>query len=642
MRRVAYLSVLLPLLTMSLWAQEENQKPVVTNPIAKQLDYEHVLISYEVEDADGDLMTVSVKVSDDGGKTFSFTVPREQLSGEVGEGVTSGRGKEIVWTIAANEFLHVYGENFVIRVLADDGVKAAAGERMTWEKDGSEMVLIPAGTFEMGDHFGEGEANELPVHKVQLDSFYLDVYEVTVGQFKDFVKQSSYEYGSWDVVARYSPTDFHPMLYLDYFDALAYANWVGKSLPTEAEWEYAARGGLEGKRYSWGNEISPDHANFTGTGGRDIWEGHPNGTSSPIGNFEPNAYGLYDMLGNVGEWCLDRYDEKESDYKASTERNPIGPIMRENQSLARAHPIYNQSIVRGGSFYSQPYTVSKRTQSISSFANRNFGFRCAVRFNKDVIFPNEKPKEEMVLIPAGSYEMGEHFDGVEKPLRLIHLDAFYIDTHEVTVGEFKYFVKSTNYPFYYWTQVNEFSPSDDYPMIFVIYFDALAYAKWAGKRLPTEAEWEYAARGGLKGKRYSWGNDLNLAREHANYYGTGGSDIWQFSSPVASLLANGYGLYDMVGNVWEWCSDWVNTYPPGLPPNLNPTGPDKPRVGYKVTRGSTWDRGVKDLRVATKSSGGKPWNYRYYNVGFRCVIDVNQDSKAELYPEEKVWNGNLP
>ena len=77
MRRVAYLSVLLPLLTMSLWAEEENQEPVVTNPIAKQLDYEHVLVTYDVEDGDGDLMTVSIKVSDDGGKTFGFTAPME-------------------------------------------------------------------------------------------------------------------------------------------------------------------------------------------------------------------------------------------------------------------------------------------------------------------------------------------------------------------------------------------------------------------------------------------------------------------------------------------------------------------------------------------------------------------------------------
>ena len=194
MRRMAYLSVLLLFLTMSLWGQEENQEPVVTNAIAKQLDYEHVLISYEVEDGDRDLMKVSVKVSDDGGKTFGLTVPLEQLSGDVGEGISSGKGKEIVWTIAAEEFVHVYGENYVIRVLADDGIKPVLGERISWEKDGSEMALIPAGSFEMGDHFNEGNGNERPVHTVELDAFYMDVHEVTVGQFREFVNQSGYKY----------------------------------------------------------------------------------------------------------------------------------------------------------------------------------------------------------------------------------------------------------------------------------------------------------------------------------------------------------------------------------------------------------------------------------------------------------------
>ena len=105
MRKLSWM--LLLLLTVSLWAVEgdevENQEPVVSNPLAKQLDYEHVLVTYDVEDTDGDLMTVSIKVSDDGGKTFGFSVPIDQLSGDVGEGVSSGKGKEIVWTIAVDD-----------------------------------------------------------------------------------------------------------------------------------------------------------------------------------------------------------------------------------------------------------------------------------------------------------------------------------------------------------------------------------------------------------------------------------------------------------------------------------------------------------------------------------------------------------
>ena len=115
MRKLSWM--LLLLLTVSLWAVEgdevENQEPVVSNPLAKQLDYEHVLVTYDVEDADGDLMTVSIKVSDDGGKTFGFTAPSEQLSGDVGGGISSGKGKEIVWSIAVDEFLHVYFDEFL-------------------------------------------------------------------------------------------------------------------------------------------------------------------------------------------------------------------------------------------------------------------------------------------------------------------------------------------------------------------------------------------------------------------------------------------------------------------------------------------------------------------------------------------------
>ena len=97
-------------------------------------------------------------------------------------------------------------------------------EKITWEKDGKEMVLIPAGSFEMGDHFNEGGNDEQPVHRVELDAFYMDVHEVTVGQFKQFVEQSRYNYGgNWDSVAKYSPRDKYPMIYVDWVDATAYA-----------------------------------------------------------------------------------------------------------------------------------------------------------------------------------------------------------------------------------------------------------------------------------------------------------------------------------------------------------------------------------------------------------------------------------
>jgi len=106
---------------------------------------------------------------------------------------------------------------------------------ITWEKDGKEMVLIPSGSFEMGDHL-DNMAKALPVHRVELDAFYMDVHEVTVGQFREFVNQSGYSYNKWNDVAKYSPDDEYPMVYVSWNNARAYAKWAGKRLPTTQTW----------------------------------------------------------------------------------------------------------------------------------------------------------------------------------------------------------------------------------------------------------------------------------------------------------------------------------------------------------------------------------------------------------------------
>ena len=219
-------------------------------------------------------------------------------------------------------------EGQALKVLVKDEVVANAGlekrkRAIVWKKDGKEMVLIPAGSFEMGDSKNELEdwmKTARPVHTVELDAFYMDVHEVTVGQFREFVEDSGYDYQeNWANVAKYSPGDGYPMVYVTWNDATAYAKWAGKRLSTEAEWEYAARGGLVGKRYPWGDEITHDNANYEGIGGRDQWI-----QSSPVGSFEANGYGLYDMLGNAMEWCQDRYGENY--YSSSPAKNPSGPV----------------------------------------------------------------------------------------------------------------------------------------------------------------------------------------------------------------------------------------------------------------------------------------------------------------------------
>ena len=356
MRKLGW--VLLLLLTVSLWAVEgdevENQEPVVSNPLAKQLDYEHVLVTYDVEDADGDLMTVSIKVSDDGGKTFGFTAPMEQLSGDVGEGISSGKGKEIVWTIAVDDFLHVYGENFVIRVLADDGVKPVLGEKIVWEKDGSEMMRIPAGSFEMGDHFWEGSADELPVHRVELDEFYMDSREVINSQYGVFMEQTGHGKPRYWTNSRYNQAN-QPVVGVDWHDAVAYAKWAGKRLPTEAEWEYAARGGLVEKRYPWGDEISHDDANYDRKAGK----------STAVGSYPANGYGLYDMAGNVWEWCQDWYDKDY--YSNSPTKNPPGP----DSGLYRV--LRGGSWLNGTTYYLR---VAYRANISPDGRDYDLGFRC--------------------------------------------------------------------------------------------------------------------------------------------------------------------------------------------------------------------------------------------------------------------------
>jgi len=139
--------------------------------------------------------------------------------------------------------------------------------------------------------------------------------------------------------------------------------------------------------------------------------------------------------------------------------------------------------------------------------------------------------------------------------------SFWVDATEVTVGRFKKFLSESDHPFdgELWAEVYEVSPTDKHPMAYMSWFDAVAYAKWAGKRLPTEAEWEFAARGGLVGKEFPWGDDEAVARDYANYYGIGGRDKWKYCAPVGSFKRNGYGLHDMAGNVWEWCQDWYGS-----------------------------------------------------------------------------------
>ena len=222
---------------------------------------------------------------------------------------------------------------------------------------------------------------------------------------------------------------------------------------------------------------------------------------------------------------------------------------------------------------------------------------------------------------------------------------FWMDATEVTVGQFKQFVKQSGYEYHPqgfftypgspqkfvvgelapnplsgsgelptieiteftgevdWSRLDAVSPSDQHPMIYITWHDAMAYAKWTGKRLPTQKEWRFAAKGRLVGKPFTWGDDQSLARNYANYKGTGGKDEWDKSpAPVGSFKPNGYGLFDMAGNVKEWCQDWL----------------DNNEKINKVLMGGGWTSDRPFLRVFTRILTAP--NSRFSENGFRCCV----------------------
>ena len=544
------------------------------------------------------------------------------------------------------------------------------------------MVLIPAGSFLMGSE-DEASPGSQPVHTVHVDGFFMDTHEVTNAQFKAFVDANpqwqkdniedrfhhGYYLHYWDGTDYPAGKAEHPVVFVSWYAAMAYAEWAGKRLPTEAEWEYAARGGLAGKKYPWGDdEPTPAHANF----------GNNVGDTTPVGQYPANGYGLYDMASNVSEWCLDAWD---ADFYAVSDdsRNPIagGETVQELRDNFTRIPNEPGRVLRGGSwdFSAAPLHGRDRHTPITTFVF--IGFRCV----KDItpapagadvpeadegddgeVAEEEVPADDiaddvgievlegMVLIPAGSFLMGseDEFlwgDPQPRPVHTVHLDAFYMDIHQVTNAEFKAFVDANpewgkdniedrfhdgDY-LYFWTGNDYLAGRAEHPVASVSWYAAMAYAEWAGKRLPTEAEWEYAARGGLAGKKYPWGDTITAAdATFARRF-----DGTPVTTPVGQYPANGYGLYDMAGNVWEWCLDaWDEDFYAVSDNSQNPIAGGEtiqwilenftsiPNDSYRVHRGGAWNNNSQRLRVARRNGDHPTAAYAPY--GFRCVKDVTR------------------
>lgn len=312
------------------------------------------------------------------------------------------------------------------------GDDAAAVNDFQWSTNG--MVWIPGGTFIMGNE--QGNPDERPAHEVTLDGFWMDIHEVTNDQFAEFVKATGYvtfaerqpdfsdieglEPGMIDPTALMpgsvcfripdepvtsldnhlqwwtfvpganwrQPTGSgssiagkgsHPVVHVCYEDAVAYCEWAGKRLPTEAEWEYACRANQPPTKFVWGDTMTPG-----GQWMANIWQGDfPAGntledkflTSSPVMSFPPNAFGLYDMGGNLWEWTQDWY--RPDYYSMSAKKNPKGP----SSSWDPQEPHVRKKVTRGGSFlcsdvYCVGYRPSSRMKSSPDTGLIHTGFRC--------------------------------------------------------------------------------------------------------------------------------------------------------------------------------------------------------------------------------------------------------------------------
>jgi formylglycine-generating enzyme required for sulfatase activity len=303
------------------------------------------------------------------------------------------------------------------------------------------MIWIPGGTFRMGSD--EHYAEEAPVHRVTVEALRIDRTPVTNREFREFVKATGHvtfaeiapdpkdypgalsnmlkagslvfnspkhpvddlrDWSQWWTFkfganwrrpygprSSLSGLNDHPVVHVAYSDALAYAKWMGKDLPTEAEWEFAARGGLDGAEFAWGDELTPDGAQMANT-----WQGafpHENlkldgyQRTSPVTAFPPNGYGVYDMIGNVWEWTSDWYSpghEADADKACCIPKNPRGG--REDASYDPCQPEIRipRKVLKGGSHlcapnYCRRYRPAARHAEPVDTSTSHVGFRCVIR-----------------------------------------------------------------------------------------------------------------------------------------------------------------------------------------------------------------------------------------------------------------------
>ena len=357
-----------------------NSRPIIDS----------VIVPEEVQA--GERVNLEVVAHDADGDELSY-------SWEVSEGTVDAVG---VWTVPAE------ATNATVLVRVGDGVNSAVTSskisvEIVASPDPSKpigpqgMVSIPAGEFQMGSNAPEAEKDEQPVHTVYVDAFFMDEHEVTNLEYQEFVLANP-EWQTEKIDSEFHNGDYlklwrgirgndypkgkadHPVVYVSWYAAMAYADWVGKRLPTEAEWEYAARGGLAGKKYPWGDDgiIIVEQGDVFDFDSAKANYGNVFGDTTAVGNYPPNGYGLYDMAGNVWEWCLDEYNRDF--YSMSPRENPLSGADSVDWIINNFTSVQTFRVLRGGSWSStigpRSVRVAFRRWKQPSFTSDHFGFRC--------------------------------------------------------------------------------------------------------------------------------------------------------------------------------------------------------------------------------------------------------------------------
>ncbi len=472
------------------------------------------------------------------------------------------------------------------------------------------MVLVKGGPFQMG--CDDAGSIEEPLHKVKLDSFLIGKYEITQKEWMHvmgenpsvFIGENNPVGGvDWNLAVKYcnersEKEGLKPCYSKEGDEVVCDFSADGYRLPTEAEWEFASIGGIESKGYIYSGSDNPFEVGW--------FEQNAFEEIKPVGLLKPNELGIYDMSGNVWEWCWEWFDGEY--YKNSPGQNPRGPQKGTLRSYRGGGADGIKDWLRSAGRYGQ----------IPSWNVFNMGVRVVRKYKGKV-------PQGMILVKGGEFAMGSlHGGNYEKPRHEVTVEDFYMGAYEVSQREWRAVMGSDQSLFpgalnpmdsVSWFDVvhycNRRSERDGYTPCYTIDGEMVTCDFAAnGYRLPTEAEWEYACRGGSQSSsyEYSGGAEPDEVGWHKGNAGTR-------SHVIGMRKANDLGIYDLSGNVWEWCWDWKDRHYYAYSPKDNPKGPD---TGFRrVVRGGGWFNDSSLMRCGFRYAL-KPCQ-AYSSVGFRLA-----------------------